>query len=109
MKESVLFLGWLKNNNVMIGIYIGAHLLGLDWLCMFSFDIMQFAMFRLQILDRGLFHEHGQIIVFEINVLGIILSLRYTIPDYEGIENMPEGNFENDGNNSSSDNDNLDI
>ena len=82
MKESILFWGALKNGMRNTGVYVGIHFWGLDWLLMLQFDPEQFALFRAQILDRGLFAIHGQIIIIEINLLGVIFSWRYTIPDY---------------------------
>lgn len=81
--ESILFFGSLRNKGMLTGIYIGVHLFSLDWLIMLQIDTSQFALIRFQLLDRGLYEYHGQIIVFELNVLGCILSFRYTIPNFE--------------------------
>lgn len=65
-------------DNIPKGFYIGiSNLFGQEFVIMFSYEVHQFALVRVQILDTGLWADHSTIIVAEINIFGLILSIRF--------------------------------
>lgn len=77
-KKTAPIWGLLLDTAVPKGFYIGiGNLFGQDFVLMFSYERLQFAAFRFQLLDAGLWDTHSIIIVAEVNICGAIISIRF--------------------------------